>query len=70
VEKSEGNSTLGRPKRRQDHNIKMDLKERGLDRVGFIWLKDQWGDLVDTLFNLLISKFTWKFLTVYGNIGF
>ena len=31
MKKSEGNSTFGRPKRRQDHNIKMDLKERGLD---------------------------------------
>lgn len=31
MEKSEGNSTFGRPKRRQDHNIKIDLKEMGLD---------------------------------------
>jgi hypothetical protein len=57
VEKSEGNSTLGKPKRRQEHNIKIDFKEMGLDCVGFVWLKD----LVDTVFSLLISKFTGKF---------
>jgi hypothetical protein len=31
VDKFEGNSMLGRSKRRQEQDIKMDLKEMGLD---------------------------------------
>jgi hypothetical protein len=40
VEKSEGKSALGKPKRRWDDNIKMDLQEvRGEGALtGLIWL--------------------------------
>jgi len=38
--KSEGKSPFGRPKRRWDDNIRMDLREIGWEGViGFIWLR-------------------------------
>jgi hypothetical protein len=40
VGRLEGRRPLGRPRRRWEDNIKMDLKERGLGMwIGFIWLR-------------------------------
>jgi hypothetical protein len=53
----EGKRLLGRPRRRWVDNIKMDLRELGLDGVGWIDLaqdKDQWRALVNTVMNLRV----------------
>jgi len=42
VGKSEGKRPLGRPRRRWEDNIKMDIQEvgrEGMDWVGLIWLR-------------------------------
>jgi hypothetical protein len=40
VGKPEGKRPLGRPRRRWEDNIKMDLREIGIDgRTGFGWLR-------------------------------
>jgi hypothetical protein len=40
VGKPEGRRPLGRPRRRWEDNIKMDLREMGLGMwIGFIWLR-------------------------------
>jgi hypothetical protein len=40
VERPEGNRPLGRPRRRWEDNIKLDLREIGIDGVnGFSWLR-------------------------------
>jgi hypothetical protein len=40
VERPEGKRLLGRPRRRWEDNIKMDLKEIGFDgAIGFSWLR-------------------------------
>jgi hypothetical protein len=38
VERLEGKSPLGRPRRRWEDNIKMDLRERRIDEENYIWL--------------------------------
>jgi hypothetical protein len=39
VGRPEGKRPLGRPRRRWDNNIKMDLREIGMGRTGFNWLR-------------------------------
>jgi hypothetical protein len=40
IGKPEGRRPLGRPRRRWEDNIKMDLREIGLGMwIGFIWLR-------------------------------
>jgi hypothetical protein len=40
VGRPEGKRPLGRPRRRWEDNIKMDLREKGIDgRTGFSWLR-------------------------------
>jgi hypothetical protein len=39
VGKSEGRRPLGRPRHRWEDNIKMDLGENGVARIGLIWLR-------------------------------
>ena len=53
VGKPEGNRPLGRPRRRWEDNIKMDLREVG---VGGDWMelaqdRDRWRALVSTVMN-------------------
>ena len=55
VGKPEGNSPLGRPRRRWEDNIKMDLKEVGYDPGEWIDLavdRDQWRAYVRAVMNL------------------
>jgi hypothetical protein len=52
VGKPEGKSPLGRPRRRREHNIKMDLQEVGRGRVDWMELaqdKDKWRALAGTV---------------------
>jgi hypothetical protein len=49
-EHSEGKRPLGRPRRRWNDNIGMDLREDGLYRLAQD--RDQWRALVNTVINL------------------
>jgi hypothetical protein len=55
VERPEGMRPLGRPRRRWEDNIKMDLREIGFWDVDWIHLaqdRNRWGALVNTVMNL------------------
>jgi hypothetical protein len=57
VGKPEGNRLLGRPRRRWEVNIRMDLKEIGWGGMDWIDLAqdgDQWRALVNTVMNLRV----------------
>jgi hypothetical protein len=57
VGKPEGKTPPGRPRRRWVDNIKIDLREIGLDGVDWIDLvqdRDQWRALVNTVMNLRV----------------
>jgi hypothetical protein len=58
VGKPEGKRPLGRPRRRWEDNIKMDLRNRAWGGMGWIDLaqdRDQWSALVNTIMNLRVS---------------
>jgi hypothetical protein len=53
----EGRRPLGRPRRRWEDNIKMDLREIGFGDVDWIhWAqdRDRWRTLVNTVMNLRV----------------
>jgi hypothetical protein len=57
VERPEEKRQLGRPRRRWDDNIKMDLRERGIDGTNWIRLAQDrvhWRDFVSTVMNLRV----------------
>jgi hypothetical protein len=57
VGKPEGKRPLGRPRRRWEENIKLDLREIGIDGANWIRLTQdmvQWRDFVSTVMNLRI----------------
>jgi hypothetical protein len=57
VGKPERRRPLGRPRRRWVDNIKMDLREIGLDGIDLNDLaqdRDQWRALVNTVINLQV----------------
>jgi hypothetical protein len=57
VGRPEGKRPLGRPRRRWVVNIKMDLREIGIDGANWIQLaqnKIQWRDCVNTVMNLRV----------------
>jgi hypothetical protein len=52
-----GRDHLGRPRRRWEDNIRMDVKEIGWKGVEWIHLsqdRDKWRDLVSTVMNLRV----------------
>jgi hypothetical protein len=57
-ERPEGKRPLGRPRRRWDsNNIKIDLKEKGIDGANWIRLAQdrvQWRTFVNTVMNLQV----------------
>jgi hypothetical protein len=58
VGRPEGRRPLGRPRRRWEDNIKMDLREIGFGDVDWIDLaqdRDWWWALVNTVMNLRVS---------------
>jgi hypothetical protein len=57
VGKTEGKRPLGRPRRRWDNNIRMDLQEVGCGDVDWIVLAqngDRWRALVNAIMNLRV----------------
>jgi hypothetical protein len=57
VGRPEGRRPLGRPRRRWEDNIKMDLGEKGFGDVDLIYLAqdmDRWRALVNTVMNLRV----------------
>jgi len=57
VGKPEGKRPLGRPRRRWDNNIKMDLQEVGCGGMDWIELdqdRDRWWALVNTVMNFRV----------------
>jgi hypothetical protein len=66
VGRPEGRRPLGRPRRRCEDNIKMDLREIGLGDVDWIhWVqdRDRWRALVKTVMNLRVPLKAGNFLT-------
>ena len=58
VGKPEGKRPLGRPRRRWEDNIKMDLQEMGrgdMDWIDVARDMDRWRAVVNALMNLLVS---------------
>ena len=54
---SEGKRSLGRPRRRWDDNIKMDLQEvgcEGMDWIDVAQDRDRWRALVNAVMNLRV----------------
>jgi hypothetical protein len=57
VGKPEGKRRLGRPRRRREDNIKMDLQEVGCGGMDWIMLaqdRDKWHTLVNPVMNLWV----------------
>jgi hypothetical protein len=57
VGRSEDKRPLGRPRRRRENNIKMDLREIGIDGANWIQLAQdrvQWQAFVNTVMNLRV----------------
>jgi hypothetical protein len=57
VGKPKGKRPLGRPRRRWEDNIKMDLMETGIDEANWIRLAQdriQWRAFVNTVMNLRV----------------
>jgi hypothetical protein len=58
VGRPEGKRQLGRPRRRWEDNIKMDLREMGINEANRIQLAQdrvQWRAFVNTVMNLRIT---------------
>jgi hypothetical protein len=57
--RSEGKRPLGRPKNRWEDNIKMDLREIGIDGASWIQLGqnwEQWWAFVNTVMNFRVPS--------------
>jgi hypothetical protein len=59
IGRPEGKRPLGRPRRRWEDNIKMDLREIGIDEANWIQLAQdrvQWRACVNTVMNFRVPK--------------
>jgi hypothetical protein len=58
VRRPEGKTPLGRPRRRWEDNIEMDLRETGIDGANWIQLahfRVQWRTFMSTVMNLRVA---------------
>jgi hypothetical protein len=73
VGKPGGKRPLGRPRRRWEDNIKMDLRKIGWGGIDWIDLtqnRDRWRALVNTVMNLRVPYDVGKFLSSSTTGGF
>jgi len=66
VGKPEGKRPLGRPKRRWEDNIKLDLQKvecRGMEWIKLAHDRDRSRALVNAVMNLRVPQNMWNFLT-------
>jgi len=66
VGKYEGKRQLGRPRRRWEDNIKMDLQEmgcEGMDRIDAVPDMDRWRTTVNAVMNFRVPHIRGNFLT-------
>jgi hypothetical protein len=63
--KPEGKRPLGKPRRRWENNIRMDLREigwYGMDRIDLAQDMNQWRELVCTAMNVGVPYNVWEIL--------
>jgi len=73
VGKPEGKRPLGRPRRRWEDNIKMDLQEVGCGGMDWIELtenRNSWWALVNAVMNFLVTQNAGNFLTSCKPVSF
>jgi len=73
VGKPEGRRPLGRPRRRWEDNIRMDLREVGCGCVDWMELaqdRDRWRLLVSAVMNLRVPQNAGNFLTSCRPVSF
>jgi hypothetical protein len=73
METPEGKRPLGRPRRRWEDNIKMDVREIGWDAMDWIDLaqdRDKWRAPVNTVMKIRVPQNIGKFLSSCATGGF
>ena len=73
MEKPDGKRPLGRPRRRWEDNIKMDLQEvgcRGMDWIELAQARGRWRVHVNALMNLRVPYNAGNFLTSCKPVSF